>query len=700
VQGRANALTAVRAMRESLARTLAWIAPAVGTPVQAWRRRMLAAVLLGLAVFGTLGYVPTIWLAYLQGEYTVIFVDTAVYGVMLAVLLARSLAYAIRASAVVAVPAVLGTYFLVGFGFEGAGFLWMMAFPILATVLLGLRAGVVCLCLTTLLLMVIGVLIPQGAFPWANVMTNAAVMWAVSSISLTLLATLMSLSIGVLFSGLDNEASARALAELESARLADAVNQSDGSVFLVNTAGEVIYANSRARSLANDAFRLDRLPEWSALLNGVAWAGRTEFRPAQGETMTLSGNMSPVRDDAGAITHVLATLRDVSRERDLETRLQQAQKLEAIGTLAGGIAHDFNNLLQPIVANTESVQAQLGSHHESQPLLSDIRQSAERARALVRRILMFTRAMEHERGVVELGTLLVETERLLRTTLPANVIITVSSTPDVRVVAEAGELQQVLLNLATNAAHAMPDGGTLRLVACLVDPASDDDARNAFGERERVACLSVTDDGMGMDATTLARAFDPFFTTKGPGRGTGLGLAMVHGTVTALGGIVVPRSTPDRGTSMRVYLPAAENGRTEETTIPAEPIAVQRRRVFVIDDDQAVLTSTLRLLTRLGYEPLGCTDPDEALASAGQPDFAVSCVLTDYSMPVMSGLELARKVRAIHPALPIILMTGFLEHDELSRAEESGVSHILSKPFTSAELRSALALAMPVTSRT
>jgi len=120
----------------------------------------------------------------------------------------------------------------------------------------------------------------------------------------------------------------------------------------------------------------------------------------------------------------------------------------------------------------------------------------------------------------------------------------------------------------------------------------------------------------------------------------------------------------------------------------------------VIDDDQAVLTSTLRLLTRLGYEPLGCTDPDEALARAGQPEFAVSCVLTDYSMPVMSGLELARKVRAIHPALPIILMTGFLEHDELSRAEESGVSHILSKPFTSAELRSALALAMPVTSRT
>jgi signal transduction histidine kinase/ActR/RegA family two-component response regulator len=530
-------------------------------------------------------------------------------------------------------------------------------------------------------------------------MSNATVMWSVSSISLMLLAALMSLSIGVLFAGLGNEASARALAELESARLADAVNQSDGYVLLVNSRGEVIYANSRARALAQERFRLDRLPEWATLLQGEAWAGRTEFRPPQGEPMLLSGTMSPVRDETGSVTHVLATLRDVSRERDLEMRLQQGQKLEAIGTLAGGIAHDFNNLLQPIVANTESVQAQLDADHESQPLLIDIRQSAERARALVRRILTFTRAMEHERGVVNVGTLLVETERLLRTTLPANVNITVTSTPDVHVLAEAGELQQVLLNLSTNAAHAMPQGGTLHLVACVVETSDDDDAHSAFGDRERVACLSVTDNGTGMDAATLDRAFDPFFTTKGPGRGTGLGLAMVHGTVTALGGIVVPRSTPDRGTSMRVYLPLAAYDRFDGGAVASEPLAAQRHRVFVIDDDQAVLTSTLRLLSRLGYDAVGCTNPAEALAQAGEPGFAADCVLTDYSMPVMSGLELAHGVRALHPSLPIVLTTGFLEHDELSRTGESGISHILPKPFSSAELQSALTLAIPVTSR-
>ncbi len=684
-------------MRDRLAHTLAWIAPAVGTPIQAWRRRILAAVLLGLAVFGLLGYVPSVWLAYLQGEYTVIIVDTVVYGLMVAVLVARALPYAVRASVVVAVPGILGVYFLAGFGFEAAGFLWVMAFPILAAVLLGLRAGVFCLVVTALLLVAIGLLIPQGLFAWADAMPNASVMWSVSSISLMVLATLISLSIGVLFAGLGNEASARALAELESARLTDAVNQSDGYVLLVNTAGDVVYANTRARALSDDVFRLDALSAWTTVLQGNAWAGRTEFCPAHGEPIALSGTMSPVRDDAGSITHVLATLRDVSRERALETRLQQGQKLEAIGTLAGGIAHDFNNLLQPIVANTESVQALLDDQHESQPLLTDIRQSAERARALVRRILTFTRAMEHERGVVDLGTLLLETERLLRTTLPPNVSITVSSAPDVCVLAEAGELQQVLLNLATNAAQAMPDGGTLQLVSSVVATMSDADVGSALGPRDLVACLSVTDNGVGMDAMTLSRAFDPFFTTKGPGRGTGLGLAMVHGTVAALGGIIVPRSMPDQGTSMRVYLPMTERERGEAASTPQAAIAERRHSVFVIDDDQAVLTSTLRLLTRLGYDAAGCSDPAEALARVREPEFAFDCVLTDYSMPGISGLEVARAVRALHPARPVILTTGFLEHDELSRAEESGVAHILAKPFSSAELQRVLALAIPVT---
>ncbi len=686
-------------MRDRLAHALAWIAPAVGTPIQAWRRRILAAVLLGLAVFGLLGYVPSVWLAYLQGEYTVIIVDTVVYGLMVAVLFARALPYAVRASVVVAVPGILGVYFLAGFGFgfEAAGFLWVMAFPILATVLLGLRSGVFCLVVTALLLVAIGLLIPQGLFAWADAMPNALVMWSVSSISLLMLATLTSLSIGVLFSGLGNEASARALAELESARLADAVNQSDGYVLLVNTAGDVVYANTRARALSDDVFRLDALSAWTTVLQGNAWAGSTEFRPPLGEPIALSGTMSPVRDDAGSITHVLATLRDVSRERALETRLQQGQKLEAIGTLAGGIAHDFNNLLQPIVSNTESVQALLDNLHQAQPLLTDIRQSAERARALVRRILTFSRAMEHERGVVDLGTLLLETERLLRTTLPPNVSITVSSAPDVCVLAEAGELQQVLLNLATNAAQAMPEGGTLQLVASVVATMSDADVGSALGERDLVACLSVTDNGVGMDAMTLSRAFDPFFTTKGPGRGTGLGLAMVHGTVTALGGIIVPRSMPDQGTSMRVYLPMTERERGEAASRPQAAIAERRHSVFVIDDDQAVLTSTLRLLTRLGYDAVGCSDPVDALARVREPEFAFDCVLTDYSMPGISGLEVARAVRALHPAQPVILTTGFLEHDELSRAEESGVAHILAKPFSSAELQRMLALAIPVT---
>lgn len=686
-------------MRERLARTLTWIAAPTGTPIQAWRRRILAAVLFGLTVFAFLGYVPSVWLAYLQGEYTVILVDTIVYGLIVLTLLARSLAYVVRATIIVAIPGVLGTYFLAAFGFEAAGFLWVMAFPIMATVLLGLRPGVVCLAVTAVLLATMGALIPMGVFAWANAMPNALVMWAVSTISLLLLAALASLSIGVLFAGLGNEAVARAVAERESARLADAVNQSEGYVLLVNTDGHVVYTNIGTRPLLAAGFQLSAIPECTGVFGGESWAGRIDVALAGGEVISLSGTMSPVREDSGAVTHVLATLRDVSRERELEARLQQGQKLEAIGTLAGGIAHDFNNLLQPIVANTETVQAELDQRHVAQPLLADIRQSAERARALVRRILTFTRAMEHERGVLALDTLLEETERLLRTTLPANIRIASTSAPEVHVLAEAGELQQVLLNLATNSAHAMPHGGTLHLEASCIATANDEALGAAFSGQDLVACVSVTDSGTGMDSSTLARAFDPFFTTKGPGRGTGLGLAMVHGTVTALGGIVVPRSVPGRGTSMRVFLPLADRVGGDADRVPPEPQIAQRHRILVVDDDAAVLSSTLRLLTRLGWNAEGCQDPREALTLVAHASFAARCILTDYSMPGMSGLELARSVRTLHPALPIVLTTGFLEHDELSLASECGVDHILAKPFSSAELVEALALAVPADPR-
>jgi signal transduction histidine kinase/ActR/RegA family two-component response regulator len=668
---------------------IAWIAPASGSPIEMWRHRVLAAVLLGMAVFGALAYIPSVWLAVLAGERTVVLVDSIFYGLLLALLIARRLSYRVRAVSMVLLPYVLGVYFLAGFGFEAAGFPWLMAFPVLAAVLLDVRASALCVALMTVTLVVLGWLVARPAFPWAAAMPNATQMWIVSSVSVVMLAGLLTLAIGVLFEGLSRETLRRVAAEREAEQLASAVDQSEGIVLLVEIDGRVAYTNRAAHEFAGERLRIDSLPQWPALVRGEAWAGPLQVERPDGNLL-LSGTMSPVRDQDGHVTQVLATLRDVRRERALELRLQQGQKLEAIGTLAGGIAHDFNNLLQPIVLNAESVQAQLPAEHAAQSLLTDIRQAAERARALVRRILSFSRGSDHERVALDLGELLEETEGLLRAVLPPSIALEVRSTRGVIVKGEPGELQQILLNLSTNAMHAMPEGGTLRLDVALLACATDADLAAAFPGVAQVACLSVIDNGRGMDAETLARAFEPFFTTKGPGRGTGLGLAMVHGTVSALGGAMQATSEPGRGTTMRVCLPLTDEAPAHRALTTVESGASRRRQVFVVDDEVAVLMATSRLLERLGWQVTRCSDPLDAARQLRTPTFAADCLMTDLSMPGMTGLQLASLAKSLHPSLPVVLTTGFLEHEELARAEQAGVWRVLRKPFTSSELQDVL----------
>ena len=673
---------------------LDWIAPMTGTPIEAWRRRILASVLFALVAFGLLAYVPSVYVAWQAGETGVIVIDTVMYAFMTGILLARNLAYRWRAIAVVLIPAILGVFFLAGFGFFAAGFEWVMIVPILAAVLLGLRTGLLALGAIALTLLVIGLAIPTGNLPWSNSMPGfmppAHIMWVVNSVSVLMLAALATVAVGVLFDGLGDEASARRVAEVEALRLAAAVEQSDGLVALYAADGTLRFANQSARELlgpnAPEALR----GLWPQVLGGTPWAGNLELPRAEGRPRPLSGSLSPVRAADGTVEHVLATLRDITRERALEQRLQQGQKLEAIGTLAGGIAHDFNNLLQPIVLNTEAVQASLPADASAQPLLDDVRHAADRARALVRRILTFTRAMEHERRPVSMAELLAETERLLRLTLPRTIQLATRADPTAIVYAEPAELQQVLLNLATNAVQAMPQGGRLDMTVSVEAAPTSGEWRDAFAGLGQVVHVTVRDTGLGMDMDTLQRAFDPFFTTKAPGRGTGLGLAMVHGTVTSLGGVVQPESAPGRGTTMRIVLPLAAPATPSDIVTPTPPRAPGHRRVLVVDDEAAVLHATARLLERHGWQVEAVTSAEDALDHLRAAATHFDCLLTDLSMPGLSGLELAEAARTLHPALPVVLATGYLDTDAAIGPDAGRVSAVLTKPFTSEALRRTL----------
>jgi PAS domain S-box-containing protein len=373
----------------------------------------------------------------------------------------------------------------------------------------------------------------------------------------------------------------------------------------------------------------------------------------------------------------------VAGERTLESQLREAAKLQAIGTLAGGIAHDFNNILTGIFNGVDLARTELGPTHAVEPHLERVMQSARRARNLVQQILTFSRRTEHQRIPVSLATAVREAAQFLRATMPATVRLDWRSDEALTVHCDPTQLHQVLINLGTNAAYAMRDaGGTLMIEAARVT-LTGEGVPLPSGDYAR---LTVSDTGEGMDETTLHRIFEPFYTTKPAGEGTGLGLAVVHGIVKSHGGAITVESAPQRGTQFHVFLPAF--GSTAEKQLP-QPVrlpAGRGEKVYWIDDEPMVTDTGALLLERLGYRVVVFNDPELAWKAIAASPEGFDLVITDLSMPVMTGLELGRRLRELRPAARVMLMTGFSGSLEDSAARQMGFSRLLMKPFAFEQL--------------
>jgi PAS domain S-box-containing protein len=383
----------------------------------------------------------------------------------------------------------------------------------------------------------------------------------------------------------------------------------------------------------------------------------------------------------GVIMDVSARHHADEARQQLEAHLFQAQKMEAIGTLAGGIAHDFNNILAAIIGNLELARGDVALGRPVQQRLDNILAASQRARDLVRQILAFSRQQDSARSVVRLEPLVHEVASLLRASLPATVTMEVRidpASPPVRV--DTSQMHQVLMNLCTNAWQALP-GQRGRLMIALapvdLDAAQVRDLPGfAPGRHLR---LSVSDTGTGMDAATQARIFEPFFTTKPTGQGTGLGLAVVHGIVQAHGGAIVVASQVGTGTTFHVYLPAATAPPSARAGAAVPPRGHGEHILFV-DDEPALVALGSDLLGDLGYRVTGCTSAQAALAALrGEPD-DVDLVISDLTMPEMSGIDLARAMLGLRPDLPIILATGYSGALTLEQAQACGVRTLLIKP--------------------
>jgi len=395
-------------------------------------------------------------------------------------------------------------------------------------------------------------------------------------------------------------------------------------------------------------------------------------------------SLKPVPGEDGRPIWLVAEGRDISDLKSAQEALRQSQKMEAMGQLTGGVAHDFNNLLTPIVGSLDMLQRKgLGGERERR-LIAGAAQSAERAKTLVQRLLAFARRQPLQSVPVDVAKLVTGMAELVSSTTGPQIKVVVDASEDLPpALADPNQLEMALLNLAVNARDAMPEGGTLRISASAEAVGHDQQSPLRPGAYLK---LSVADTGTGMDEATLARAVEPFFSTKGIGRGTGLGLSMVHGLASQLGGALTLRSQQGLGTNVELWLPQSKS--LPEVAEPQPDAAAEphgRGTALLVDDEELVRMSTADMLQDLGYDVIEAASAEDALRLFNGGE-RVDLLVTDHLMPGMTGADLARAVRAARPELPVLLVSGYAESEGITADLPR-----LTKPFRKDELAASLA---------
>lgn len=395
---------------------------------------------------------------------------------------------------------------------------------------------------------------------------------------------------------------------------------------------------------------------------------------------------------SGQSAGLIAILTDISENRMLEAQLRQAQKMEAIGTLAGGIAHDFNNIMAAIIGYTEMSLEDTQPQSRTHGYLEQVKASSKRAKDLVRQILTFSRQGEQELKPLKVVPIVKETLKLIRASIPATISIKAIVRGNHTVLADPTQIHQIVMNLCMNSVQAMPNGGEMTVeVESVTELPPTVSVQNRADSYVR---LTVSDVGHGIPSHMIGRIFDPFFTTKNPGDGTGLGLSVVHGIVSRHNGAIHVSSTPRKGATISIFFPELPE---ELVCLPAEettPVIGGTECILLVDDESSLVRMNKELLRRLGYTVIGFTDPVKALESFEKNPGRYDLLLTDLTMPNMTGTELARAIIDIRPEIPVIICTGYGQSLSLEQAKHMGIRNIVLKPVVKQEIAASIRKAL------
>ncbi len=713
-----------------------------------WRVNILATILMASAALCTLALGAVLFLAIRLDLWHLLFFDLLVYALSIPLLLVRGPSYEARAGFTSLLIYLIGLVVTIFMGPLSGGPLWLFGFAIFAGVFLGAKAALAAAIVNAITLVALCALILTGKIAQGLpfFLTTEAMVAAVASFTVLNLLTGLSISflvkgLGIshqkekaLSSTLDSErrhlvaAKQRLEVEIQERRSAEAaVRESEQKYrLLADNVSDIIWMidiktlrmtyvspsvervrgytpeevmnQPLERVLSPGSYEMvkqkfgDLLRRKETIQPRQTFTLEVEQFKKNGEKIHSEVTVSFIRDANERPVSVLGVTRDITERKraeearvKLESQLRQAKKMEAIGTLAGGIAHDFNNILSSIIGFTELCLDDAPKGSLLRDNLNEIFTGGKRAKELVKQILTFARQADDQASPIQVGAIAKETIKFLRSSIPRTIQIIADIQSDALIMGNATQVQQVIMNLFANAADAMEEGGVLKV--SLNDVVFSDILQLPAQDMHlgRYLKLVVQDSGAGIPPNVLPSIFDPYFTTKAVGKGTGMGLAVVHGIVESYGGRIVVESAPGMGTTFTLFLPAtARQAAAQEVEIDYLPGG--RERILFVDDEAAITAMGCQLLERLGYAVVAQTSSLEALALFREKAEDFDLVITDVTMPNLPGDKLVQELRAIRPDIPIILCTGYSARVSEDNAAALGAQGFAYKPIVRADI--------------